>query len=346
MRGLWPRHGSGIGSVRRLVRVGTSGVAIATALGFVQFYHPSPALTRRPFAGELEDVVIPPAEPARSAFGRSGAVQVRFALPQEAVDYPLEVQGDPSQLAYEWVRLADSVPASRRRPLSSAALTAPSEPGFYELALVRGAVRRIVDGLAVSVMVPFATKRGPVLEGYRIGTFLAERGRGESELPAGFVRVTSELANVPITRHLRLGDFLTRVDQQQWPRYAAIDPRVLDKLELVMAEVARARGDSTGHLRVELNVHSGFRTPFYNRTLPRAARDSRHQYGEAIDVAIDADGDGELTVSDVKLVALAVERVEAAHPDLVGGMGVYTSRGYQQPFVHIDVRGTRARWRG
>jgi len=45
-------------------------------------------------------------------------------------------------------------------------------------------------------------------------------------------------------------------------------------------------------------------------------------------------------------VALAVEVVEKDHPDLSGGMGLYTSRRYRTPYVHIDARGRRARWRG
>jgi hypothetical protein len=42
----------------------------------------------------------------------------------------------------------------------------------------------------------------------------------------------------------------------------------------------------------------------------------------------------------------AVEAVEARHPDLMGGLGLYTIRRYSTPYVHIDARGTRARWHG
>jgi hypothetical protein len=40
----------------------------------------------------------------------------------------------------------------------------------------------------------------------------------------------------------------------------------------------------------------------------------------------------------------AVERVEQKYPDLVGGAGVYRATGEHGPFIHIDVRGSRARW--
>jgi len=76
----------------------------------------------------------------------------------------------------------------------------------------------------------------------------------------------------------------------------------------------------------------------------RSARDSRHQYGDAIDLAVDANRDGKVSAADTRLVALAVEIVERAHPDLVGGMGIYTRSG--PAYVHIDARGQRVRWRG
>ena len=78
----------------------------------------------------------------------------------------------------------------------------------------------------------------------------------------------------------------------------------------------------------------------------RAARDSRHQYGDAADVVMDADGDGRITSMDGTLVALAVEMVEMRNPELVGGLGLYVSRRYRTPYVHIDARGRRSRWRG
>ena len=35
-----------------------------------------------------------------------------------------------------------------------------------------------------------------------------------------------------------------------------------------------------------------------------------------------------------------------AHPELVGGAGVYTAASGHGPFIHIDTRGYRARWSG
>jgi hypothetical protein len=47
---------------------------------------------------------------------------------------------------------------------------------------------------------------------------------------------------------------------------------------------------------------------------------------------------------DGDVILRAVERVEAAYPDLAGGCGVYLSSDTHGPFVHIDARGFRARW--
>ena len=46
------------------------------------------------------------------------------------------------------------------------------------------------------------------------------------------------------------------------------------------------------------------------------------------------------------IVARAVDQVEDEHPELVGGLGLYTSHNYHTPYVHIDTRGTRSRWKG
>jgi hypothetical protein len=288
---------------------------------------------------------VPAAEPSANAYGQSGEVKVRFALPSEPVDYPLEVQGDPTSLAYEWLQLDDSTSAEPARPLSGAQLVAPPKPGFYRLALVRGAEHRVVDGMTLTVLVPFSQKLGTTLNGYHIGTYIAEKLGERHDTPEGFVEVSKSAVDLPITKHLRLGDFVTHDGQDVWPRYAAVSPRLLDKLELVIAEIARLRGD-TSHVQVALDVHSGFRTPSYNRNVKRSARDSRHQYGDAADVTIDANFDGRYSLIDSRLVEAAVEKVERDHPDLVGGMGLYTSRRYSTPYVHIDARGNRARWRG
>jgi uncharacterized protein YcbK (DUF882 family) len=105
-----------------------------------------------------------------------------------------------------------------------------------------------------------------------------------------------------------------------------------------------------------LRVMSGFRTPQYNALGVGAggrANDSRHQYGDAADVYVvngsqdwmsDLNGDGRVDTRDAGVLASAAERVEQRYPQLIGGIGIYKATDAHGPFVHIDVRGNRARW--
>jgi uncharacterized protein YcbK (DUF882 family) len=272
---------------------------------------------------------------------------MRYARAGDAVEFPLAVQGDPRGFTYQWVRMKDSEAGDVERPLlADRALLTPLNPGFYRLVLSHNGAKQLVGEPLLAVMMPFELKFGSYLNGYRIGHYPAEWiGSGEKEKPAGFIEVrdSSEL-DLRVSKHLRVRDFLTHDFQQTWPRYIALNQRIVDKLELVLAELGRRRGNDD--LKLELRVHSGFRTPAHNSGVEGAARDSRHLYGDAADVAIDADGDGRFTLIDAYNVERAVDWIERLHPELVGGMGVYSSRRFTTPYVHIDARGDRKRWRG
>ena len=334
------RSRSGIGAVLLL------GLS---AVGAMQLYRDSHDVTTESFANlsaaiapELER---PSATPTPDAFGRSGEVKVRFTLPGEPIEFPLAIGGNADSLQYQWVTVSDSTPVGDPRPPTTERPIAPKVAGFYHIAIVRDSARTIVSEPTLAVMVPFDRKLGNWLNGYRIGTYLSERighKRGRPEVPVGFVEVRPELLELPLSKHLKLADFVTHDDQDNvWPKYVALNPRLLDKLELVLSDLGGAARPELG-----IDVHSGFRSPSHNREVRRAASDSRHQYGDAADVQIDANGDGKITMTDEIRVMLAVDRVERAHPDLVGGLGIYTSRRYRTPYLHIDTRGKRSRWTG
>ncbi|MBA2687959.1 MAG: DUF882 domain-containing protein [Gemmatimonadaceae bacterium] len=316
-------------------------VFLVAAIGAVQFANP--VLERRPFAMFMAKP-IPQVEPSADAFGTSGEVLLKFSMPGREVEYPLAVHGDPAMLSYEWIRLGSEKSSTAARPLRGDKVVSPMAAGFYRLRLVRGDVRRLVDGLTLAVLVPFGRKEGDMLNGYRIGTYLGERLSGRRTPPEGFLEITQADLGLQITKHLKVSDFLTHDSQDAWPKYAAVSPRLLDKLELVIAEISSWRGSDIP-VALDMDVHSGFRSPDHNRQVRRAARDSQHQYGDAADVTIDANGDGRISVMDSKMVGLAVEIVELKHPELVGGLGLYTSRR-SGSYVHIDARGQRVRWRG
>jgi uncharacterized protein YcbK (DUF882 family) len=156
---------------------------------------------------------------------------------------------------------------------------------------------------------------------------------------------------VAVSESFHLGDFLTKDQRNVWPKYLVLQPRLLDKLELMRAEL-EARG-----LPSKLRVMSGFRTPQYNaQGVGRRggrAKDSRHMYGDASDVYVDENGDGMMddltgdgrsTQADADALVRIGEAVEAAHPELIGGLGSYKATSAHGPFVHVDVRGHRARW--
>jgi hypothetical protein len=185
---------------------------------------------------------------------------------------------------------------------------------------------------------------------YRIGTFPSEARDGSGN-PDGFLEVTADNQNTPVSEHFRLRDFLTKDQPTTWPKYLVLREPLLDKLELVLAELRRS-----GIAARQLRVMSGFRTPQYNAQGVGSGgrvQDSRHQYGDAADVYVvngsrdwmsDLDGNGRVDTRDAQLLANAAERVERAHPELIGGIGIYKATSAHGPFVHIDVRGRRARW--
>jgi hypothetical protein len=148
-----------------------------------------------------------------------------------------------------------------------------------------------------------------------------------------------------------VSDFLTHDQSSIWPKVLVIRLPLLDKLELIAAELAASGRSST------VRIMSGFRTPQYNAlgVGPRGGRagDSRHMYGDAADIFVDGDGDGRMddldrdgrvTTRDARWLADLAARVEGTYPALTGGIGVYRANAVHGPFVHVDVRGTVARW--
>jgi len=203
-------------------------------------------------------------------------------------------------------------------------------------------------------LIPFAAKDGGAMGDYRVGFWPSERRRNRStryENPEGFIEVTPENQDLYVSEHFRLGDFLTHDQKNVWPKYLVLREALVDKLELVIDDLG-AHG-----VRVErMVVMSGFRSPQYNaKGVGRGGRapDSRHQFGDAADVFVDNDGNGRMDdlnrdkrvdSRDARVIMQAIERVERAHPELVGGAALYRATRAHGPFAHVDVRGARARW--
>ncbi|HEU4334115.1 MAG TPA: hypothetical protein VFT32_06425 [Candidatus Eisenbacteria bacterium] len=210
------------------------------------------------------------------------------------------------------------------------------------------------EALVVVALESFDALRGARLDAYRVGSWPARAsGAVDSRYapPTGFIPVTPENQFTPVSKRFRLRDFLTHDQKDVWPKVLVLRVELLDKLELVGDELER-RG-----LPGSLRIMSGFRTPQYNAqgvgsNSGRAGR-SRHMYGDAADVFVDAngdgvmddlDGDGSVTIRDAQVLYAVVEGVEGRHPELAGGLSAYRANSAHGPFVHVDARGTRARW--
>lgn len=201
--------------------------------------------------------------------------------------------------------------------------------------------------LNVFVRVPAAQVVDGVLEGYRIGQYPAKPLKGDAIYlpPRGFVRVTRENENTPVSPHFTLGEFLAK-QASAYPKFLVLRPRLLIKLEHLV-ESLQAEGIG----RDQLRIMSGYRTPHYNKAIGNVPY-SRHVYGGAADIYVhrgnsqSGNGGGWGDAGDVRLLhqaALAVtEQPDRRH--LEGGLGLYRANKVRGPFLHVDVRGTAARW--
>ena len=308
------RHGRVIASCSLVAAVLMPGVAAARG----NLPPPVPASV----VSLPETVVVKPGTPD-SLFGRSGKLRFRLFSSSRLFVLPILEQlfGNPG----------------------------PAVPGVYH-----AAAEIMGRPFAFISLIPFAAKSGGTIGDYRVGFWPSERRRNRTERysnPEGFIEVTKENQDTYVSEHFRLRDFLTHDQRDVWPKYLVLREELVDKLELVIDDLA-AHGVRVEHMV----VMSGFRSPQYNAQGVRRggrAPDSRHQFGDAADVFVDNDGNGRMDdlnrdkridSRDARVIMQAIERVERAHPELVGGAAPYRATKAHGPFAHIDVRGARARW--
>lgn len=321
---------------------------------------------------EAEESTPTPAQVVASGFADPRALETAY-LDDAQLDFLDALRGRSGKLKAAFRSPGDTLaPAKSAKPaedltaryetpsgseLTSEDFTAPPDPGVYKLAVELNKARRSIDDLKVITLVPFSEKKQERIGLYYLGRWPFESGktppRPSYANPTGFVEVTRENQDTPVSEHFKLRDFLTKDQYDVWPKYLLLDSRLLDKLELVIQEL-----EAEGHPVQRVHIMSGFRTPIYNHrggnTAGRASL-SRHMYGDAADIWVDNDGngtmddlngDGRVDAEDSEVIARAVDRVEAKYPALIGGVGIYRACCGHGPFTHVDVRGYRARWRG
>jgi hypothetical protein len=301
---------------------------------------PSPGFAARGFDNKTSSFSI--------AFkGETSAYREMFTSVMPGAMLTIEAVDGPSG-AYRFT--AERGVVSARGPRSWR-WEAPVTPGLYELR-VEGPPDTHAIELNAFVLVPIADRQGEVLNGYRIGRYPASKGNPLYEPPAGFIEVTKENADTNVTPHFRLEQFVCKQEPTgRFPKYVVLKERLLLKLEAMLEEVNRLGFDAD-----TLHVMSGFRTPYYNHAIGDVAY-SMHQFGSAADVFVDSrnkgvmddlTSDGRTDVNDSRYLHNVVDDM-LMRPELrrfQGGMGYYPATRAHPPFLHVDVRGTRARWVG
>lgn len=338
-----------------------SGTAVlgAMLLGFaiVQAWGSGPVALRSPAraapAGPRSTVRAPAVDTDHVGFSvkmrgvvTTYSVLGLFVLPAEAVD--LEI-ASPENLKSEFKLLAGASEIPQAAP-GRWSWVAPSEKGLYSVRVVPP------DGspemtLNVFVMLPFSSLRDGKLNGYRIGRYPGhpKNDRPAYQLPRGFIEVTQDVEDVRVSPHFRLKQFLCK-QGSGYPKYIILIERLVMKLEMVLTKVRASGLHADGFF-----VMSGYRTPSYNTSLGNVEF-SMHQWGGAADIFIDEkpndghmddlNGDGAIDIKDAKVLQTLVEDMETnelAEP-FIGGLGLYGPTASHGPFIHVDVRGFRARW--
>lgn len=241
--------------------------------------------------------------------------------------------------------------AGKTMAVGSAPLAAPKKPGLYPMQVsnIAGGESVIIN---VFVMVPATdVNRQGLLNGYRIGSYPAKALRNNPIYlpPKGFVEVTESNFQVRVSPNFTLGQFVSK-QAQGFPNYVLLRPQMLLKLENILAELNRQ-----GHPTDGFVIMSGYRTPWYNKSIGNVPY-SRHVWGGASDIFIDdqprdgvmddLNGDGKINRADAQWLAEFIDKMsrDGAFGPRIGGLGIYGSNSAHGPFVHVDVRGNRARW--
>jgi len=226
----------------------------------------------------------------------------------------------------------------------------PGKPGRYLLKIADLSGRHHMS-LNVFVMVPLDRIEKGFLNGYEIGNYpqIALRGLAIYRPPRGLVEVTSRNEDTFVSPHFKLKQFLCK-QSGEYPKYLVLKEKLLLKLELILEKV-----NEKGYRSDTFHVMSGYRTPYYNKAIGNV-KYSRHIYGGAADIFIDEnpkDGvmddlneDGKIDYRDAAVLYRIIDGLygKPFYERFLGGLARYKKTVNHGPFVHVDVRGRRARW--
>ena len=264
-----------------------------------------------------------------------------FVMPGETVSIRPANAGAPARC---FVRSAGH--GWRQRSNGSWEGRAPRAPGVYPVTVLEDGTGETIT-INLFVLVPASSMAGGRLEGFRIDAYPRPlRGLAAYRAPRGYVRFTPDIVGARVSPHFTLAQFLCK--QEAGPTtFLTLRPALLVKLERLLERV-----NAAGFGARTLTVMSGYRTPFYNRGLGNTPN-SRHIYGDAADVFVDADDDGVMDDldgngssdhRDAAFLLRMADEVDRSADVTQGGAGAYRATAAHGPFVHVDARGTTARW--
>jgi Peptidase M15 len=227
---------------------------------------------------------------------------------------------------------------------------APARPGTYHLVLSRDRQAEATI-IHVLVMVPYDRLKNGQLSGYIVGRYpsTAYKKLPAYDPPRGFIQVNGQDMELQLSPHFKLSQFLCK-QNSGFPKYLVLKEQLVLKLELLLEHV-----NAQGFHCNTFNVLSGYRTPYYNQSIGNV-KYSRHVYGGAADIFIDdspPDGmmddlnrDGKIDYHDALWLYHLIDGLSAKedYRIFIGGLGWYKKNHAHGPFVHVDVRGFRARW--
>jgi hypothetical protein len=226
----------------------------------------------------------------------------------------------------------------------------PAQTGRYRLKM-ESIDRQRSMSLNVFAMVPYNQIQGEYLNGFRIGKYpqFVFKRPAIYKHPRGFVEVTPRNEDTFISPHFKLKQFLCKQDGG-YPKYLVLREKLLLKMELILEKI-----NEKGYRCDTFHVMSGYRTPYYNKSIGNV-KYSRHIYGGAADIFIDENPkddmmddlnqDGKIDYRDAAILYRIIDELygEKVYDRFLGGLARYKKTNNHGPFVHIDVRGRRARW--
>jgi hypothetical protein len=268
-----------------------------------------------------------------------------FALPNEKLKIEVKKMGATEKFQL-YSAAGEMIPAASRHW----DWHVPSKTGCYLLKIADRDHRRSMS-LNVFVMVPFDQIKGEYLNGFRVGKYpeVALKKPAINKPPRGFVEVTPENEEMLVSPHFKLKQFLCKQDGE-YPKYLVLREKLLHKLELILEKI-----NDKGYRCDTFHVMSGYRTPYYNESIGNV-KYSRHIYGGAADIFIDENPkdnmmddlnqDGKIDYRDAAVIYRIIDELygKTFYDPFLGGLARYKKTNNHGPFVHVDVRGRRARW--